>query len=92
MDDIVGLCKRRGLIFQSSDIYNGYAGFYDFGSVGVELKRNVKDAWWQTFVTAREDVVGLDSSIIHNPRTWKSSGACVRFVHVAGATAAAPLR
>jgi hypothetical protein len=74
MDDIVSLCKRRGIIFQSSEIYNGYAGFYDYGPLGAELKKNVKDQWWKTFVTRREDVVGLDSSIIHNPLTWKSSG------------------
>ena len=74
MDDIVSLCKRRGIIFPSSEIYNGYAGFYDYGPLGSELKKNVKDAWWKTFVTQREDVVGLDSSIIHNPATWKSSG------------------
>jgi glycyl-tRNA synthetase len=74
MDDIVSLCKRRGLIFPSSEIYNGYAGFFDYGPIGTELKKNVKDLWWNTFVTAREDVVGLDSSIIHNPTTWKSSG------------------
>lgn len=74
MDDIVSLCKRRGFIFPSSEIYNGFAGFYDYGPLGAELKKNVKDVWWKTFVTAREDVEGLDSSIIHNPTTWKSSG------------------
>ena len=74
MDDIISLCKRRGLIYPSSDIYNGYAGFYDYGPIGVELKRCIKDYWWKTFVTSREDIVGLDSSIIHNPLTWKSSG------------------
>lgn len=74
MDDIVSLCKRRGFIFPSSEIYNGFAGFYDYGPIGAELKKNVKDIWWKTFVTRREDVVGLDSSIIHNPTTWKSSG------------------
>lgn len=74
MEDVVSLCKRRGLIFPSSEIYNGFAGFYDYGPLGVELKKNVKDAWWKFFVTQREDVVGLDSSIIHNPTTWKSSG------------------
>lgn len=74
MDEIVSLCKRRGFIFPSSEIYNGFAGFYDYGPLGAELKKNVKDVWWKTFVTAREDVVGLDSSIIHNPTTWKSSG------------------
>jgi hypothetical protein len=74
MDEIVSLCKRRGIIFASSEIYNGMAGFYDYGPLGCELKKNVKDAWWKNFVTSREDVVGLDSSIIHNPATWKSSG------------------
>jgi hypothetical protein len=76
MDDIIGLCKRRGFIFPSSEIYNGYAGFYDYGPMGVEMKRAVKDLWWRTFVTSREDVVGLDSSIIHNPMTWQNSGKC----------------
>ena len=74
MEDIVSLCKRRGIIFPSSEIYNGFAGFYDYGPLGSELKKNVKDSWWRHFVTRREDVVGLDSSIIHNPTTWKSSG------------------
>lgn len=77
MDEIVSLCKRRGIIFPSSEIYNGFAGFYDYGPLGAELKKNVKDIWWKNFVTSREDVVGLDSSIIHNPTTWKSSGKCI---------------
>lgn len=74
MEEIVSLCKRRGIIFASSEIYNGFAGFYDYGPLGAQLKKNIKDAWWKYFVTRREDVVGLDSSIIHNPTTWKSSG------------------
>jgi hypothetical protein len=74
MEEIVSLCKRRGIIFPSSEIYNGYAGFFDYGPIGCELKKNVKDLWWKTFVTQREDVVGVDTSIIHNPETWKSSG------------------
>eukprot|EP00581_Thalassiosira_minuscula_P008648 CAMPEP_0183708658 /NCGR_PEP_ID=MMETSP0737-20130205/4887_1 /TAXON_ID=385413 /ORGANISM="Thalassiosira miniscula, Strain CCMP1093" /LENGTH=576 /DNA_ID=CAMNT_0025936553 /DNA_START=92 /DNA_END=1822 /DNA_ORIENTATION=- len=74
MEDIVSLCKRRGIIFPSSDIYNGFAGFFDYGPLGSELKKNVKDAFWTNFVQCREDVVGIDSSIIHNPTTWKSSG------------------
>lgn len=78
MDEIVSLCKRRGIIFPSSEIYNGFAGFYDYGPLGAELKKNIKDAWWKNFVTQREDVVGVDSSIIHNPTTWKSSGALFR--------------
>ena len=81
MDDIVGLCKRRGFIFPSSEIYNGYAGFYDYGPLGSELKKNIKDAWWRHFVTRREDIVGLDSSIIHNPITWKSSGESQKHTH-----------
>lgn len=74
MEEIVSLCKRRGIIFPSSEIYNGYAGFFDYGPLGSELKKNLKDAWWKHFVTQREDVVGLDSSIVHNPTVWKSSG------------------
>ncbi|EED95563.1 glycyl tRNA synthetase [Thalassiosira pseudonana CCMP1335] len=74
MEEIVSLCKRRGIIFPSSEIYNGFAGFYDYGPLGSELKRNVKDAFWRNFVQCREDIVGLDSSIIHNPTTWQSSG------------------
>ena len=77
MEEIVSLCKRRGIIFPSSDIYNGYAGFFDYGPLGSELKKNLKDVWWNHFVTQREDVVGLDSSIIHNPTTWQSSGKFV---------------
>ena len=77
MEEIVSLCKRRGIIFPSSEIYNGYAGFFDYGPLGAELKKNLKDVWWNHFVTQREDVVGLDSSIIHNPTTWKSSGTCI---------------
>ena len=78
MEEIVSLCKRRGIIFPSSEIYNGYAGFFDYGPLGSELKKNLKDVWWNHFVTKREDVVGLDSSIIHNPTTWKSSGTLHR--------------
>lgn len=80
MEEIVSLCKRRGIIFPSSEIYNGFAGFFDYGPLGAELKKNIKDQWWKTFVTQREDVVGLDSSIIHNPTTWKSSGMFLRDV------------
>ncbi|CAM9861843.1 unnamed protein product [Ascophyllum nodosum] len=78
MDDLVGLCKRRGFVFQSSEIYNGFAGFFDYGPLGVELKKNIKNAWWRDVVQVRDDIVGLDSSIIANPRIWEASG------HVAG--------
>ncbi|MDM8007419.1 MAG: glycine--tRNA ligase [Phycisphaerae bacterium] len=74
MDRIVALCKRRGFIFQSSEIYGGINGFWDYGPLGVELKRNIKDAWWKDMVQDREDMVGLDCSIIMHPQVWKCSG------------------
>jgi glycyl-tRNA synthetase len=78
MDKLVALCKRRGFIFQSSEIYGGIGGFWDYGPLGVELKRNVKAAWWEDIVRKRDDIVGLDCSIIMNPRVWQASG------HLAG--------
>jgi glycyl-tRNA synthetase (class II) len=78
MDDIVNLCKKKGFVFQSSEIYSPMAGFYDYGPLGVELKNNIKKAWWKEMVHKREDIVGLDSSIISSPSIWKASG------HVAG--------
>ncbi len=78
-EKIVSFTKRRGFIFQSSDIYGGLGGFYDFGPLGVELKRNIKDSWWRTMVRKREDIVGLDSSIIMNPNVWKASGHTENF-------------
>ena len=74
LDAIASLCKRRGFIFQSSEIYGGINGFWDYGPLGAELKRNIRDAWWHDVVRAREDVVGLDSSIIMHPRVWEASG------------------
>ena len=74
MERIVALCKRRGFIFQSSEIYGGISGFWDYGPLGVELKRNLKNAWWYDMVHAREDMVGLDCSIIMHPQVWKCSG------------------
>lgn len=74
MDQLTSLCKRRGFIFQSSEIYDGIAGFWDYGPLGCELKRNIREAWWKNIVQMREDVVGLDSSIIMHPRVWKASG------------------
>ncbi len=74
MERIVALCKRRGFIFPSSEIYGGINGFWDYGPLGVELKRNLKDAWWKDMVHAREDMVGLDCSIIMHPQVWKCSG------------------
>jgi glycyl-tRNA synthetase len=74
MEDITSVCKRRGFIFPSSEIYQGFAGFYDYGPLGVEMKNNIKKIWWRDMVHRRDDMVGLDSSIIAAPAIWKSSG------------------
>lgn len=74
MEKIVSLCKRRGFVFQSSEVYGGLGSCWDYGPVGVELKRNVKEAWWRSMVRERDDVVGLDSSILMHPKIWKASG------------------
>jgi glycyl-tRNA synthetase len=79
LDDIVSLCKRRGFIFQSSEIYGGLASCYDYGPLGVELKNNVKRAWWKQVVQMRDDVVGLDASIFMHPLIWKASGHADKF-------------
>lgn len=74
MDELVALCKRRGLIYQSSDIYGGIQGVYDFGPLGVELKNNIKKAWWESMVYSNDNIEGLDSSILTNPLVLKYSG------------------
>ncbi len=79
MEKIVALCLNRGFIYPSSEIYGGIAGFWDYGPLGVELRANIKSAWWQTMVRERDDVVGLDSSIIANPQTWVASGHVANF-------------
>jgi len=78
MDSLVSLCKRRGFVFQSSEIYGGFNGFFDYGPVGVELKKNIRDCWWNDMVRRRDDVVGIETSIIMHPKVWVASG------HVAG--------
>ena len=78
MEELVNLCKRKGFVFQSSEIYSPYSGFFDYGPLGTELKNNIKQEWWRQFVQRREDIVGLDSSIIASPAVWEASG------HVAG--------
>jgi glycyl-tRNA synthetase len=80
MDEVVALCKRRGLIFPASEIYGGIANTYDYGHYGVLLKNNVVDLWWKAMIQERDDVVALDSAIIQHPRTWEASG------HLAGFT------
>ena len=82
MKEIVALCKRRGFIFPASDIYGGLNGFWDFGPLGTELKNNLRDAWWKDMVItppigpdgAPVEIVGIDSAIIQNPKTWEASG------------------
>jgi glycyl-tRNA synthetase len=74
MDTIVSLCKRRGFVFQGSEIYGGIGGFWDYGPLGVELKNNLKRAWWSAMVQKRDDIVGIDAAIIMNPLVWKASG------------------
>src|SRR5271157_5115060 len=79
MERIVSLCKRRGFVFQSSEIYGGINGFWDYGPLGAELKRNVKDFWWRVMTQRRDDVVGLDASIIMHPKIWHASGHTTTF-------------
>jgi glycyl-tRNA synthetase len=78
MDNLVALAKRRGFIFQSSEIYGGFNGFFDYGPLGAELKKNIRDCWWADMVRRRDDVVGIETSIIMHPKVWEASG------HVAG--------
>ncbi len=78
MEQLVALCKRRGFVFQSSEIYGGLKSCWDYGPLGVELKRNVKEAWWRSMVRRRSDIVGIDCSILMHPKVWETSG------HVAG--------
>jgi glycyl-tRNA synthetase len=80
MDAIVALAKRRGFIFQSSEIYGGLNGFFDYGPLGAELKKNIRDCWWNDMVRRRDDIVGIETSIIMHPKVWEASG------HVAGFT------
>ena len=74
MDKIVSLCKRRGFIFQSSEIYGGFGSCYDFGPLGVEMKNNIKKAWWEEMTRFHENIVGLDAAILMSPRVWEASG------------------
>jgi glycyl-tRNA synthetase len=80
MDKLVSLCKRRGFVFQSSEIYGGTGSVWDYGPLGVELQRNVKEAWWRSIVHERDDIEGVDAAILMHPRVWEASG------HVAGFT------
>jgi glycyl-tRNA synthetase len=79
MENVVGLCKRRGFIFQSAEIYGGFRSTYDYGPLGVNLLRNVKNAWWRSMVQLRDDVVGLDAAILSPPAVWEASGHLANF-------------
>jgi len=79
MEKLVSLCQRRGFIFPSSDIYGGLSACWDYGPIGVELKRNIKEAWWRANVQERDDMVGLDTSILMNPKVWEASGHVTQF-------------
>ena len=79
MDRVVNLCKRRGLVFPSSEIYGGFRSTWDYGPLGALLKRNVKDAWWRSMVQLRDDVVGLDAAILMAPKVWEASGHLATF-------------
>lgn len=74
MDDVMSLCKRRGFVYPGSDIYGGLANTWDYGPYGSQLKKNILDFWWKTFVEDRDDMIGLDSAILMNPRVWEASG------------------
>ena len=74
IEKIVSLCKRRGFIFQSSDIYGGFAAVYDYGPLGIELKNSIAQLWWKEMTHAHENIVGLDSGILMHPRIWEASG------------------
>jgi glycyl-tRNA synthetase len=79
MDKLVSLCKRRGFIFQSSEIYGGINACWDYGPLGVELKNNIKQAWWRAMVYERDDIEGLDASILMHPKVWEASGHVENF-------------
>ncbi len=83
IQDIAVFCKKKGFVYPSSDIYGGFSGFWDFGPLGVELFNNIKSSWWKFFVQEKENMVGIEASVISNPRTWKASGHLTEFSDVA---------
>jgi len=83
VEEMANFCKRKGFVYPSGELYGGLAGFWDFGPVGSELKKNIKDAWWKFHVQGREDIAGIDGSIITNPKVWEASGHVGNFVDVA---------
>ncbi len=80
MEDIISLCKRRGFIYQGSDVYGGLSGTWDYGPLGVQLKRNIMQLWWRRFVDERDDMYGVDAAILMNQKVWQASGHVDTFV------------
>src|ERR1700694_614963 len=79
LETIVSLCKRRGFVFGGSEIYGGLGGFWDYGPLGVELKNNIKRAWWRAMVQERDDIAGIDAAVIMNANVWRASGHATTF-------------
>ena len=82
IEDMAVFCKRKGFVYPNSEIYGGLAGFWDYGPLGCELKKNLKDAWWKFHVQSRDDIVGIDGSIITHPKVWEASGHVANFSDV----------
>ena len=80
LEKLVSLCKRRGFVFQSSEIYGGLGSVWDYGPLGIELKRNLQERWWTSLVKQRDDIEGIDSAILMHPRVWEASGHVGGFV------------
>jgi len=83
IDELANFCKRKGFVYPTAEIYGGLAGFWDFGPIGSELKKNIKDAWWKYHVHSRDDIVGIDGAIITNPKVWETSGHVENFTDIA---------
>ena len=82
IDEMATFCKRKGFVYQTSEIYGGFSGFFDFGPLGTELKNNIKRELWKSFVQSREDIVGIDGAIISHPKVWEASGHVTSFEDV----------
>ena len=83
VEELAKFCKSKGFVYQSGEIYGGLGGFWDYGHLGSELKKNIRDSWWKYHVHGREDIVGIDGAIITNPKVWEASGHVGSFVDVA---------
>jgi len=84
VDEMAAFCKRKGFVFPSAEIHENLAGFYDYGPLGIEMKRNIKNLWWRSVVQNKENVVGIDGAIISPESVWKASGHVESFVDIVG--------